>query len=431
MIDTELLSKKLHFVVNNLSRRGFCLNSELFTELEKKRKRLQILLEDKRADLNRISKKIGKLEGEEKEESLRASGIISNEVKELKNQFSEAWEERERFLQYIPNLIDSDVPEGKSEKEAKILRTIGSQRVFSFPVSDHVDLGEGLKMMANQKAVEMSGTRFSLLSGCLARLHRALANFMLNLHIEEHKYKEFYLPYMVGRRALYCSGQLPKFEEDLFFAGPSGNLGDHALIPTAEVPLVNLIAGSSLSTESLPLKFVSHTPCFRSESCSYGVDIRGLLRLHQFDKVELVQITKPEESELAHEELTQHAEKVLKLLEIPYRVILLAAGDTGFCSAKTYDIEAWFPGQNCYREISSCSNCTDFQARRLKSFCFEKKNGKKERFYPHTLNGSGLAVGRTLVAVMENYQNRDGSITVPEVLRIYMGGLKRIEIDNG
>jgi len=332
--------------------------------------------------------------------------------------------ELDALLLGLPNLPHASVPVGKSEEDNVELRRVGQPRSFDFEVKDHVALGEALGGMDFARAVKLSGARFSLLRGKIARLHRALAQFMLDLHIHQHGYEECYTPYLVHGQALQGTGQLPKFADDLFRLEREG-AADMYLIPTAEVPLTNLVADTIIEAAALPLKQVAHTPCFRSEAGASGRDTRGMIRLHQFDKVELVQLVLPEQSEAALEELTGHAEKVLQLLGLPYRVMQLCSGDMGFSASKTYDLEVWIPSQNQYREISSCSNCTDFQTRRMQAR-FRKSQGDKPELL-HSLNGSGLAVGRTLVAVLENYQQADGSIEVPEVLRPYMGGLSRID----
>ena len=330
----------------------------------------------------------------------------------------------------IPNIPADEVPLGKDDTENLEVSRWGEPRKFDFEVKDHVALGENLQGLDFASAVKLTGSRFVVMKGQIAKLHRALAQFMLDLHTEQHGYTEAYVPYLVNHDTLYGTGQLPKFSEDLFHTKPLEGQDPnevqrtYALIPTAEVPVTNLVRGDILEAENLPLKMTAHTPCFRSEAGSYGRDTRGLIRMHQFDKVELVQIVEPEKSMDALEELTGHAEKVLQLLGLPYRKVLLCTGDMGFGSCKTYDLEVWVPAQNTYREISSCSNMWDFQARRMQARC-RSKGDKKTRLV-HTLNGSGLAVGRTLVAVLENYQNADGSITVPEVLRPYMGGLEVI-----
>jgi seryl-tRNA synthetase len=330
-------------------------------------------------------------------------------------------EEIESFLAGVPNVPHDSVPAGRSADDNAVVRTVGTPRSFDFPVKDHVDLGEGLGLLDFETATKIAGARFSLMKGPLARMHRALAQFMLDMHTLEHGYTEVYAPYLVNADSLRGTGQLPKFEEDLF-AVPRGDEAKLYLIPTAEVPVTNIVRGEILAAEALPLKFVCHSPCFRSEAGSYGRDTRGMIRQHQFDKVEVVQIVKPEDSYEAHEALTGHAEAVLQRLGLPYRTMLLCTGDMGFGSAKTYDLEVWLPGQQAYREISSCSNFESFQARRMQARYRKDAKGKPE--IVHTLNGSGLAVGRTLVAVMENYQRADGGIDVPEALQPYMGGTR-------
>lgn len=321
----------------------------------------------------------------------------------------------------IPNIPVDEVPLGKDENDNVEILRWGTPKTFDFEIKDHVALGEAIDGLDFATGVKLSGARFAVMKGKIAKLHRALAQFMLDLHTEQHGYLETYVPYLVNHETLYGTGQLPKFGEDLFHTKPLENEPPYALIPTAEVPVTNMVRGDILSEEDLPIRMTAHTPCFRSEAGSYGRDTRGLIRMHQFDKVEMVQIVAEDQSMQALEELTGHAEKVLQLLELPYRKVLLCSGDMGFGACKTYDLEVWLPAQNTYREISSCSNMGDFQARRMQARYRVK--GEKKPHLVHTLNGSGLAVGRTLVAVLENYQNVDGSITVPEVLRPYMGGL--------
>jgi seryl-tRNA synthetase len=323
----------------------------------------------------------------------------------------------------LPNILSDDVPTGKDEEQNIELRTWGNVPEFDFDVKDHVDLGQSLGGIDFEAGAKIAGSRFVVLSGPLARLQRALTQFMLDTHIDKHDYRETYVPYLVNKESLFGTGQLPKFEEDLF---KIANDSQYYLIPTAEVPVTNLVRDEIISNNDMPLKYVAHTPCFRSEAGAYGRDVRGMIRQHQFEKVELVQIVKADESEQAHEQLTQHAENILQALNLPYRLMLLCSGDTGFSATKTYDLEVWLPGQSAYREISSCSNFKDFQARRLKARWRNPETGKPELV--HTINGSGLAVGRTLLAVMENYQQADGSIKIPDVLKPYMGGLDSITI---
>ncbi|MEE6081190.1 serine--tRNA ligase, partial [Avibacterium paragallinarum] len=346
------------------------------------------------------------------------------ELSMAKSQLDDVQAELQEIALSIPNIPADEVPLGNDENDNVEISRWGEPRTFDFEVKDHVTLGEHLQGLDFTAGVKLSGARFVVMKGQIAKMHRALAQFMLDLHTEQHGYSETYVPYLVNHATLYGTGQLPKFGEDLFHTKPLEGEQPYALIPTAEVPVTNLVRDEILDQAELPIKMTAHTPCFRSEAGSYGRDTRGLIRMHQFDKVEMVQIVEPEKSMEALEELTGHAEKVLQLLNLPYRKVLLCTGDMGFGSAKTYDLEVWVPAQNTYREISSCSNMWDFQARRMQAR-YRVKGEKKPRLV-HTLNGSGLAVGRTLVAVLENYQNADGSITVPEVLRPYMGGLEVI-----
>jgi len=426
MLDPNLLRNELDAVAEKLARRGFTLNVDLLREQEERRKVLQVATETLQAERNSRSKSIGaaKARGEDIE-PLRA------EVNSLGEQLDAAKAELDVLLTAIrdyaltiPNLPDDIVPLGRDDSENQEVSRWGTVRQFDFPIQDHVALGENLAGLDFAAGVKLSGSRFVVIKGQMARLHRALAQFMLDLHTEQHGYSETYVPYLVNHESLYGTGQLPKFGEDLFHTRPLDEEADssnYALIPTSEVPLTNLVRDEILEEENLPLKLTAHTPCFRSEAGSYGRDTRGLIRMHQFDKVEMVQITSAETSMQALEELVGHAEKVLQLLNLPYRKVLLCTGDMGFGACKTYDLEVWLPAQDTYREISSCSNMWDFQARRMQARS-RSKTDKKPRLV-HTLNGSGLAVGRTLVAVLENYQLADGRIEVPEVLRPYMGGL--------
>jgi seryl-tRNA synthetase len=350
------------------------------------------------------------------------AGAINDELGTLEKRLDDIQSRLQDFLAMVPNVPHASVPAGRSSDDNVEIRRVGTPRTFGFAPRDHTDLGTALGMLDFDAAAKIAGSRFMVLTGPVARMHRAIAQLMLDTHTQEHGYIEVYAPYMVNAKSLYGTGQLPKFKEDLF-AIPRGELGDFYLIPTAEVPVTNLVRDEIVPLEKLPLKYVCHSPCFRSEAGSYGKDTRGLIRQHQFDKVEMVQIAHPAQSYECLEQLTGHAEVVLKKLDLPYRVITLCTGDMGFSSAKTYDIEVWLPGQQAYREISSCSNFEGFQARRLQAR-YRNEKGKPETV--HTLNGSGLAVGRTLVAIAENYQNADGSITVPEALRPYMGGLEVI-----
>ncbi|MGL5267796.1 MAG: serine--tRNA ligase, partial [Plesiomonas shigelloides] len=418
MLDPNLLRNELDVVAEKLARRGFKLDVDTLNALEEKRKVLQVKTENLQAERNARSKAIGlaKSRGEDIQPLLDEVASMGSELDAAKVELDQLQEELRGIALSIPNIPSDEVPTGKDENDNQEVRRWGTPRQYDFDVRDHVDLGEMAGGMDFAAAVKLTGARFVVLKGQIAKLHRALTQFMLDLHTTEHGYLETYVPYLVNQETLYGTGQLPKFGNDLFHTKPLEE-GDptFALIPTAEVPVTNLVRGEILEEESLPLKMTAHTPCFRSEAGSYGRDTRGLIRMHQFDKVELVQIVRPEDSMQALEELTGHAEKVLQLLGLPYRTVLLCTGDMGFGSHKTYDLEVWLPAQNTYREISSCSNMGDFQARRMQARC-RSKTDKKPRLV-HTLNGSGLAVGRTLVAILENYQQADGRIEIPEVLR--------------
>ena len=433
MIDPNLLRNNLAEVAEKLKiKRGFTLDVANITQLEEQRKALQVKTETLQAERNARSKAIGaaKARGEDIAPLLAEVDHMAAELEQGKVELDKVQNALNDIALNIPNIPADEVPLGKDDSENLEVSRWGEPRKFDFEVKDHVALGENLQGLDFASAVKLTGSRFVVMKGQIAKLHRAIAQFMLDLHTEQHGYTEAYVPYLVNHDTLYGTGQLPKFSEDLFHTKPLEGQDPnevqrtYALIPTAEVPVTNLVRGDILEAENLPLKMTAHTPCFRSEAGSYGRDTRGLIRMHQFDKVELVQIVEPEKSMEALEELTGHAEKVLQLLGLPYRKVLLCTGDMGFGSCKTYDLEVWVPAQNTYREISSCSNMWDFQARRMQARC-RSKGDKKTRLV-HTLNGSGLAVGRTLVAVLENYQNADGSITVPEVLRPYMGGLEAI-----
>ncbi len=417
MLDPKLLRQNPTKLAAELARRGYFLDVDLFMELENKRRDIQLKTQELQSQRNQISKAIGqaKAKGEDATLLLNKVAHINLELQDYENKLTEAQQNLQEFQWQLPNLLDSSVPEGKTEVENVEVRQWGKLPKFDFPIQDHITLGEGLGGIDFESAAKLSGSRFVVLHGQLAKLHRALGQFMLDLHTRQHGYQEVYVPYLVQQQALYGTGQLPKFKEDYFYVGGDKNL---CLIPTAEVPLTNLARDVIYNADQLPLKLVAQTPCFRSEAGSYGKDTRGMIRQHQFEKVELVQLVKPADSMTALEELTGHAQRVLQELQIPYRVMLLCAGDTGNGAAKTYDIEVWLPGQNCYREISSCSNCTDFQARRLQARWRPHPNEKPELL--HTLNGSGLAIGRTLIAVMENYQDSEGNIRVPEVLQKYL-----------
>ncbi|MDG6354606.1 serine--tRNA ligase [Glaesserella parasuis] len=434
MIDQNLLRTNLEEVAQILKlKRNFNLDVTRVTSLEEQRKALQVKAENLQAERNARSKNIGaaKARGEDISALLAEVDTMGNELDAAKVELDKVQAEIRELLLNIPNLPADEVPVGKDDSENLEVSRWGTPRQFDFEIKDHVTLGEGLGGLDFPAGVKLTGSRFVVMKSGIARLHRALSQFMLDLHTEQHGYVETYVPYLVNHDTLYGTGQLPKFGEDLFHTqplegqDPNAVQKPYALIPTAEVPVTNLVRDEILDEESLPLKLTAHTPCFRSEAGSYGRDTRGLIRMHQFDKVEMVQIVAPEKSMEALEELTGHAEKVLQLLNLPYRKMLLCSGDMSFGSSKTYDLEVWLPAQNTYREISSCSNMWDFQARRMQARC--KAKGDKKTRLVHTLNGSGLAVGRTLVAVLENYQNADGSITVPEVLKPYMGGVEVIK----
>ena len=423
MLDPKLVRSEPEIVAEKLSQRGFVLDVERIKVLEEQRKALQIETEQLQNERNIRSKNIGKAKaaGEDIEPLLKEVESFKNQLEEKKQALNEVQDAFDTILHAMPNLLDDKVPPGKDETANVEVRCWGEPGQYDFEIKDHLDLGEQSGGLDFSRAVKITGSRFVLMRGEIARLHRALIQFMLNLHSEQHAYTEVYVPYMVNKDTLFGTGQLPKFEEDLFkLEGEQ----EYYLIPTAEVPVTNITRDEIINESDLPLKYVCHTPCFRSEAGSYGKDTRGMIRQHQFEKVELVQIVKADDSERAHEELTAHAEKVLQLLNLPYRTVVLCAGDTGFGAKLTYDIEVWLPGQNAYREISSCSNYGDFQARRMQSRWRNAESGKPELV--HTINGSGLAVGRTLLAVLENYQNSDGSVTVPDVLRPFMGQAESI-----
>lgn len=422
MLDPKLIRNDLESVAEKLSRRGFSLDVDRLTALENRRKELQVSTQDLQRLRNNSAKTIGKAKasGEDTGPLLAAVADLGDKLRDAEAELAEVQVQLNEILMAVPNLPHDTVPLGIDENDNEEVRRWGEARQFDFEVKDHVDLGALVDGMDFETAAKLAGSRFSLLSGPLARMHRALIQLMLDTHTNEHGYTETYVPYLVNADSLRGTGQLPKFEEDLFQMGDGG----YYLIPTAEVPLTNIVRDVIIENEYMPRRFVAHTPCFRSEAGAYGRDTRGLIRQHQFEKVELVQVVRPEESYAALEELTGHAERILQALKLPYRVMSLCTGDIGFSSAKTYDLEVWLPAQKTYREISSCSNFEDFQARRMLARYRTPDGGKPELV--HTVNGSGLAVGRTLVAVMENYQQADGSITVPEVLRPYMGGLALI-----
>ena len=429
MLDSKLLRTELDETAAKLARRGFTLDVEKLRALEEQRKSLQVKTEELQAQRNSRSKSIGQAKAkgdhEEAEKILADVANLGSELDDAKKALAELQNELQDITLSVPNLPDDAVPSGKDENENVEVSRWGQPKAYDFEVKDHVDLGEMADGLDFASAVKISGSRFIVMKGQFARLHRAIAQFMLDLHTDEHGYTEMYVPYLVNRDSLFGTGQLPKFGEDLFHTQPATEEGvGMSLIPTAEVPVTNMVRDTITDEADLPLKMTAHTPCFRSEAGSYGRDARGLIRMHQFDKVELVQITKPEDSMNALEELTGHAEKVLQLLDLPYRKVILCTGDMGFGSRKTYDLEVWVPAQETYREISSCSNMWDFQARRMQAR-FRRK-GEKKLELVHTLNGSGLAVGRTMVAILENNQEADGRIMIPEVLRKYMNGTTHI-----
>ena len=424
MIDIQLLRHDIAAVAARLAERGFRLDTEAFDQVEGRRKQIQMRTQDLQAKRNAASKAIGgaKAKGEDVTALLADVAGLGDELSACEHELEKVQGAVSDLLLGVPNLPHASVPSGRSADDNVEIRRVGSPRVFEFAARDHVDIGEGLGLIDFATAAKIAGARFTLLKGGMARLHRAIAQFMLDTHTQEHGYTEVYVPYLVNAKSLEGTGQLPKFEEDLFGV-PRGDDAKLYLIPTAEVPVTNIVRDEIVALESLPLKFVCHSPCFRSEAGSYGKDTRGMIRQHQFDKVELVQIVHPDESHAALEALTAHAEVILHRLDLPYRTVTLCAGDMGFSSAKTYDIEVWLPGQNAYREISSCSNFEAFQARRMQA---RYRNAKGRPEPVHTINGSGLAVGRTLVAILENYQNTDGSVTIPAVLRSYMRGAEKL-----
>ena len=423
MLDLQLLRNDLEGTAQRLKVRGFELDAKRFQELEQERKSVQMRTQELQAKRNQLSKQIGiaKSKGEDVSVIMAEVANLGDELKAAEEKLAVIQNYLNDLLMTIPNLPHESVPHGKSETDNVEVRRVGTPRTFDFTVKDHVDVGEGLKQLDFETAVKITGARFSLLKGPLARMHRAVAQFMLDTHTQEHGYTEVYVPFLVNADSMRGTGQFPKFQDDQFHVC-ADNL---YLIPTAEVPVTNIMRDEIVPLEDLPVKFVSHTPCFRREAGSYGRDTRGMIRQHQFEKVELVQIVAPEQSYAALEALLGHAETILKQLELPYRVMALCSGDMGFAAAKTYDIEVWLPAQNTYREISSCSNFEAFQARRMQA---RYRNEKNKPELVHTVNGSGLAVGRTLVAILENYQNADGSVTIPSVLRPYMGGVQQITV---
>ncbi len=420
MLDPRLLRNELDYVKTQLARRNFSLDAEAYRELEEQRKQLQIETQELQNERNTRSRDIGqaKARGEDIQPLLDAVQDLGEQMKAAETRLADEQSRLQQIQLGLPNILDDSVPDGKDEQANLEISRWGEPPPFDFPARDHVDLGTQLSGMDFELGAKIASARFVVLQGNIARLQRALIQFMLDTHIVEHGYRECYVPFLVNAASLQGTGQLPKFEQDLFRVD---NDPPFYLIPTAEVPVTNIVRDVIVDAQQMPLKYVCHTPCFRSEAGAYGRDVRGMIRQHQFEKVELVQIVRHEDSQEAHEELTGHAESILQKLGLPYRKVLLCAGDTGFSSARTYDLEVWLPGQGQYREISSCSNFTDFQARRLQARWRNPETGKPELV--HTLNGSGLAAGRTLIAVLENYQTREGHVVIPEVLRPYMGGL--------
>lgn len=423
MLDPHLLRTELDHVKNELARRSFALDAERYSALEAQRKTIQVKTQELQNQRNAGSKLIGqtKAKGEDVQPLLDEIQHLGDLLKTAEAELTAVQLEMTNIAEGIPNILDATVPNGKSEADNQEVYRWGTPPSFDFTPKDHVDLGESLKDMDFGLGAKIASARFVVLTGALARLQRAIIQLMLDTHIQDHGYAETYVPFLANADSLRGTGQLPKFEADLFKANDNPAL---YLIPTAEVPVTNIVRDTIIDAKALPLKYVCHSPCFRSEAGAYGRDVRGMIRQHQFEKVELVQIVKPEDSQQAHEALTEHAENILKKLNLPYRKVLLCAGDTGFSSSKTYDLEVWLPGQGAYREISSCSNFKDFQARRLQARWRNPETGKPELV--HTLNGSGLAAGRTLIAVMENYQDAQGRIHLPEALLPYMGGIKVI-----
>lgn len=419
MLDPKLFRTQLPEIAAKLAKRGFTLDVERIQQLEDTRKVVQVECENLQQERNTRSKSIGKAKaaGEDIAPLLKEVDNLKSALTEAEQKLGAVQTELDEIIAGVPNLLADEVPEGKNEDDNVEVSQWGTPREFEFEVKDHVDVGAGLKGLDFETAGKITGSRFAVMTGAVARLHRALIQFMLNTHTGEHGYDEIYVPYIVNKDSLYGTGQLPKFEEDLFKLRDDR---DFYLIPTAEVPVTNMMRDEIIDEKQLPVRFACHTPCFRSEAGSYGRDTRGMIRQHQFEKVELVQFVKPGESMAALESLVGHAETILQKLGLPYRKVILCGGDTGFSSTKTYDLEVWLPSQNTYREISSCSNFGDFQARRMKARYRNAETGKPELL--HTLNGSGLAIGRTLVAILENYQQADGSLAIPEVLQPFMNG---------
>jgi len=424
MLDPKLIRSDISAVAAQLKRRGYELDVSVIESLEVKRKQCQVHTEQLQSERNTKSKSIGKAKaaGENIQPLLDEVAGLGEALDNAKAELSDIQDQLDAILMGIPNLPHESVPEGKDESDNVEVRRWGEPRKFDFEVKDHVDIGADLDALDFETASKLTGSRFVVMRGQMAKLHRALIQFMLDLHTSEHGYTEVYVPYIVNSDSLRGTGQLPKFEEDLFCVDRDAG---YYLIPTAEVPVTNLARGEIIDADDMPLKLTSHTPCFRSEAGSYGKDTRGMIRQHQFEKVEMVQLVKPDEAWNALEQLTAHAETVMQRLELPYRVVTLCSGDIGFSAAKTYDLEVWLPGQQAYREISSCSCFTDFQARRMQARWRNPATGKPELVY--TINGSGLAVGRTLVAILENYQQADGSVVVPDALKPYMNGLEKLQ----
>ena len=425
MLDPQLLRNEPDNIKKAMQCHGADLDLDVFNELETKRKDIQVKTQVLQNERNTRSKSIGiaKSKGEDIQPLLESVSQLGDELKAAESELNTIQSALHDIQMSLPNRLADDVPTGNDEEDNIELRQWGTIPQYDFAVKDHVDLGQSLAGIDFEAGAKIAGSRFVTLSGPLARLQRALTQFMLDMHVDQHGYKETYVPYLVNKESLLGTGQLPKFEEDLF---KMANDSPYYLIPTAEVPVTNLVRDEIINADDMPLKYVAHTPCFRSEAGAYGRDVRGMIRQHQFEKVELVQVVKSSDSQQAHEELTQHAESILQALNLPYRLMLLCSGDTGFSATKTYDLEVWLPGQEAYREISSCSNFNDFQARRLKARWRNPDTGKPELV--HTINGSGLAVGRTLIAVMENYQQADGSIKVPDALQPYMGHITSISL---
>lgn len=425
MLDPHLFRSDLEFVQAQLKKRAVDFDVDFYTGLENRRKAIQVKTQELQNERNLSSKSIGKAKakGEDVQPLLDQVQGLGEQLKAAATELADIQLQMQNLMEGLPNILDASVPAGNDEDDNVEISCWGDVPEFSFEIKDHVDLGALHKGMDFEVGAKITGARFVALKGNIARLQRAIIHFMLDTHADEHGYSETYVPYIVNADSLYGTGQLPKFADDLFKVSSDPDL---YLIPTAEVPVTNIVRNELVDSADMPVKMVCHTPCFRSEAGAYGKDVRGLIRQHQFEKVELVQIVKASESEQAHEELTNHAENILKQLKLPYRKVLLCSGDTGFSSTKTYDLEVWLPGQDTYREISSCSNFKDFQARRLKARWRNPETGKPELV--HTINGSGLAAGRTLVAIMENYQTAAGDIVIPKVLQPYMGGVKLINV---